>query len=91
MTPAPQSEATLFSDSNWVIIGYHLPFNEAIQIIEKEDPELVPQFTDVDHWWVRYEFADADEREDFGITSWWRLRETTERPKGIVKPATVMK
>ena len=79
-----------FTDSSWVIMDAHLPFNEAIKIVEKEDPELVKEFHGVNHWWVRYEFAEEEDREDYGVTSWWVIHETTKRPKGITKRATVM-
>ncbi|MCK9570281.1 hypothetical protein M0R72_15150 [Candidatus Pacearchaeota archaeon] len=86
----PELELTLFSEGEWVIIGDHLSLEEALEYAKKEDPEHALSFTEVKHYWVRYEFAEGDEREEFQIESWWRLHETTKRPKGITKKATVL-
>ena len=83
-------ELSLFSEGEWVIIGDHLSLEDARDIAKKEDPEHSLSFTEVKRYWVRYEFTEADECEEYGILHWWRLHETTKRPKGITKKATML-
>lgn len=81
-------ELTLFSEGEWVIIGDHLSLEDALVIAKKENPDCI--FTEVKHYWVRYEFTESDEREEYDILLWWRLHETTKRPEGVTKKATVL-
>jgi len=58
-------EVSLFSEGERVIIGDRLSLEDALTIARKEEPDCV--FTEVKHYWVRYEFTEADEREEYDI------------------------
>jgi len=86
----------LLSDGTWIIAGVHTALEKAKEIMLKEDPGAI--VTDVYHCWLRYEFMSDEDVIDNDIKyygegkrpRWWILHETTKRPKGITKKATVL-
>jgi hypothetical protein len=83
-----------YSDCSWVIGGVHLTKEQAQDIANKEDPNMV-----VDHVkrvWERLEYMSDEEIEDESPMvipekrpRWWVLYEYTTRPAGITRKATV--
>jgi hypothetical protein len=97
--PVPP-ELALFTDGSWVILGAHLSLEEARARFGEEfarenggdEPAVIDH---VDHCWVRQGFVGEDDLDalDDGIeigTRWWILHETTVRPTGVVRRATVV-
>ena len=92
-----------FSDGLYVIVGDHLTLEEAQKQFGEEygdedydyDNDKVRIIESVKHWWVRYEYLGEfncpDAYDDYEPgDALWILREQTERPKGVVRKATVI-
>lgn len=83
-----------YSDSSWVINGDHLSKEQAQEIANKEDPDMIVE--DVKHVWTRLQYmSDEEIEDDFPMVipekrpRWWMLYEQTTRPKGITRKATI--
>lgn len=83
-----------YSDCSWVINGAHLNKEQAQEIANKEDPDMVVE--EVQHVWTRLEYMSDEEMESEcpmvvpeKRQRWWVLYEQTNRPRGITRKATM--
>ena len=100
-------ELQRFTDGVYVIVGAHLPLEEAQKQFGKEYDTEMDAFDDdkkipitstinsVKHYWVRYEFIGPDNcPDDYDDPEpgdkCWMLKYQKNRPKGVVRKATVI-
>jgi hypothetical protein len=92
-------ELVRLSEDYYVIIGAHLTLKEVQEQFGKEydeevcDDEFSP-INSIKHCWMRYEYIGEyncpDDFEPEPGDALWMLKEQTERPKGVVRKATVI-